>query len=75
MGIGVIRAIGYDLSEDALGLPVFARIEQDILLGKEDAAGLAVVPELARAVKARRAVDIDYYSAGRGASSPPRTPR
>jgi proteasome accessory factor C len=56
------RALGS--SQDAL-----ARIEQDILLGKEDAAGLAVVPELSRAVKARRAVDIDYYSAGRGASS------
>src|SRR5262249_44716467 len=31
--------------------------------------GLAVVPELARAVRARRSVDIDYYSAGRGTSS------
>jgi len=56
------RALGS--SQDAL-----ARIEQDILLGKEDAAGLAVVPELARAARAHRAVDIEYYSAGRGASS------
>src|SRR5262249_34552592 len=49
--------------------PALARIESDIVLGAADAAGLAVVPELARAARAHRAVEIDYYSAGRGASS------
>jgi hypothetical protein len=41
MGIGVIRTIGYDLSEDALGLLVFARIEQDGCICARDAGGLA----------------------------------
>ena len=49
--------------------PALARIESDILLGPGDQAGLRVVPELARAARARRAVDIDYYSAGRGERS------
>ena len=82
LGAQALRGTGIEHHEDALARAAqkiqralgssrdaFARIEQDILLGKEDAAGLAVVPELARAVKARRAVDIEYYSAGRGASS------
>jgi proteasome accessory factor C len=46
--------------------PALARIESDILLGSTDQAGLVVVPELARAARTRHAVDIDYYSAGRG---------
>jgi proteasome accessory factor C len=83
LGAQALRGTGIEHHEDALTraaqkirralgstqAPALARIEQDILLGKEDAAGLAVVPELARAVRAHRAVDIEYYSAGRGASS------
>ena len=41
MGISVIRAIGDDLPEDALGLPVFARIELDGCICARNAAGLA----------------------------------
>jgi proteasome accessory factor C len=83
LGAQALRGSGISHHEDALGraeskirqalgssqAPELARIESDIVLGAEDPAGLLVVPELARAVRARRAVDIDYYSAGRGSGA------
>jgi proteasome accessory factor C len=47
--------------------PALAHIEQQIRLGAQEPGAHEVVPELARAVRARRAVEIDYTSAGRGA--------
>jgi proteasome accessory factor C len=46
--------------------PELARIEQGLLFGNADRRGLSVVAELARAARTRQAVEIDYYSAGRG---------
>jgi proteasome accessory factor C len=82
LGAQALRGSGISHHEDALSraeakirralgstqAPALARIESDIVLGHGDAAGLAVVPELSRAARARRAVDIEYYSAGRGES-------
>ena len=79
LGVQTVRGSGIAHHEDALSraeakirralggaqAPALARIESDILYGTERAG--QVVAELARAARARRAVDIDYYSAGRGA--------